>query len=78
MIYVQNSQVAERVKKLCINQNVAISDMLQKCKITKSLIYDMEKRDRTPSADIMERIADYFGVSIDYLLGRTDNPEINR
>ncbi len=24
------------------------------------------------------RIADYFNVSIDYLLGRTDNPEINR
>ncbi len=23
-------------------------------------------------------IADYFNVSIDYLLGRTDNPEINR
>lgn len=24
------------------------------------------------------RFADYFGVSVDYLLGRTDNPEINR
>ncbi len=23
-------------------------------------------------------LADYFGVSIDYLVGRTDNPEINR
>lgn len=23
-------------------------------------------------------LADYFNVSIDYLLGRTDNPEINR
>ena len=23
-------------------------------------------------------IADYFGVSIDYLLGRTDNPTVNR
>jgi len=24
------------------------------------------------------KLADYFGVSIDYLLERTDNPEINR
>ena len=24
------------------------------------------------------RVADYFHVSIDYLLERTDNPEINR
>ena len=23
-------------------------------------------------------LADYFGVSIDYLVGRTDNPEINK
>ena len=23
-------------------------------------------------------LADYFGVSIDYLVGRTDNPEVNR
>ena len=23
-------------------------------------------------------LADYFGVSTDYLLGRTDNPEVNR
>ncbi len=24
------------------------------------------------------RFADYFGVSVDYLLGRTENPEVNR
>ena len=24
------------------------------------------------------KLADYFDVSIDYLLGRTENPEINR
>ncbi len=24
------------------------------------------------------RFADYFGVSVDYLLGRTDNPDMNR
>lgn len=24
------------------------------------------------------QFADYFGVSIDYLLGRTNNPEMNR
>lgn len=23
-------------------------------------------------------LADYFGVSVDYLLGRADNPEVNR
>ncbi|NMG96082.1 helix-turn-helix domain-containing protein [Streptococcus pneumoniae] len=30
----------------------------------------------TPSGDKIEKIADYFNVSTDYLLGRTDNPTI--
>ena len=29
-----------------------------------------------PKADNLQKIADYFNVSTDYLLGRTDNPRI--
>lgn len=28
--------------------------------------------------DTLIRLADYYGVSIDYLLGRTDRKEVNR
>lgn len=31
----------------------------------------------TPSSDALTKIADYFHVSVDYLLGRTDNPNFN-
>ena len=48
--------------------------MLAETSIRKSLIYDMEKRDYTPSAEILEKIADYLNCSVDYLLGRTDSP----
>lgn len=34
-------------------------------------------RINTPNSDELKRIADYFNVSVDYLLGRTDNPEKN-
>ena len=30
-----------------------------------------------PSADALRKIADYFDVSVDYLMGRTENPKIN-
>jgi len=30
------------------------------------------------NSDILIMLADYFNVSIDYLLCRTDNPEINK
>ena len=31
-----------------------------------------------PSIDKVHKVADYFNVSVDYLLGRTDKPEINK
>ncbi|MBE6755364.1 MAG: helix-turn-helix transcriptional regulator [Clostridia bacterium] len=30
------------------------------------------------TAEVLIKLADYYGVSIDYLLDRTSNPEINR
>jgi len=31
-----------------------------------------------PSIESLVKLANYFGVSTDYLLGRTDKPEVNR
>lgn len=40
------------------------------------MLYDMEKRGKKPSIEIIEKIASYLGVSVDYLLGRAETPEI--
>lgn len=74
----ENAQIANRIKTICKVQKKTISQMLIDCEISKSLIYDMEKRDKSPSCDKMKKIADYLDCSVDYLLGRTDNPEVNR
>lgn len=73
-----NEQSAHIIKTLCKTKSITISTLLEKCNIRKSLIYDMEKRNKTPSAETLEQIADYLGCSVDYLLGRTDNPKINK
>jgi len=75
---VNNAQLARHIKHECKNRKIPISKMLEDCDIRKSLIYDLEKRDYTPSAEVLEKIADYLDVSVDYLLGRTDKPEVNR
>jgi len=41
-------------------------------------IQNYEGRRRKPTHDAFIAIADYFNVSLDYLAGRTDNPEINK
>lgn len=53
----------------------ALADILN---ISDAAITMMEKAKRAPSFEVLCALADYFDVSIDYLVGRTDNPEINR
>lgn len=73
-----NAISAALIKTVCKSKGIAISTLLADCNIRKSLIYDMEKRDKTPSAEVLEQIADYLDCSVDYLLGRTDKQEVNR
>lgn len=67
-----NAQTAEIIKKLCKERNITINTLLTDCGVRKGLIYDLEKRDKTPSPDILECIADYLHCSVDYLLGRDE------
>ena len=46
--------------------------------MSQNTISRYETGAREPSNDELIAIADYFDVSIDYLLGRTDRPEVNR
>ena len=40
----------------------------------KSSIALFESESSAPSADVLVALADYFGVSLDYLVGRSDDP----
>lgn len=66
----QNAHIVLTIKTLCKSKGVTISKLLSECHLTKSFIYDLEKRAVSPSCDKITRIADYFNVSVDYLLGR--------
>jgi transcriptional regulator with XRE-family HTH domain len=73
-----NTQTAKIIKNLCKNRKIPIKKFLEESGIRAGLIHDMEGKDKTPSAKLLEKIADYFDCSVDYLIGRTDNPAINR
>lgn len=46
--------------------------------ISTGNISDWKKGKSKPKIEAIEKIADYLNCSIDFLLNRTDNPEINK
>ena len=73
-----NSQdISKRIKERAQQQGIALGQMLSSCELGINTISKMAK-----GTDILTqnfaRIADYLDCSVDCLLGRTDNPEINK
>lgn len=73
-----NIQLANTIKTLCKLKKITVKSLLESCKINRNFMYDLEKKAQAPSVDKLEAIADQLDCSIDYLLGRTNRPEINR
>lgn len=46
--------------------------------VEQALLSKYETGERVPPTETLLALADFFGVSIDYLLCRTENPHINR
>ena len=46
--------------------------------IAQNTLSQYETGIREPDLSTLKNLADYFNVSVDYLLERTDNPEINK
>lgn len=70
-----NIQLATKIKQLCKLKNITVKALLNACNINNVFLYELEKRGKVPSVEKIELIANYLDVSVDYLLGRTDNPQ---
>ena len=64
----------EIVKNLCEKQGISLNTLEEKLELGKNSLYGLKRNQ--PSAERLQQIADYFNVSTDYLLGRTENPKI--
>lgn len=73
-----NAQLTkDRIKSLCKNKKIVMEDMLISCGLGVNAIRQINDTKGMASFSLA-RIADYLDCSVDYLLGRTDNPEVNR
>ena len=69
---------SERLSALRKTKDISMADLGKYLSVTDEAVRLLEKGKRSPSFEVLCTLADYFDVSLDYLTGRTDNPEINR
>lgn len=73
-----NSKIlANNIKNLAKKRGVLITTMLKDCKLNVNAINQISDKNGMSSFRLA-KIADYLNCSVDYLLGRTNNPEINQ
>ena len=66
----------ERLKTLREDRDLKQKDLAKFIGVSDRTIGMYEQERREPDFEILKKIADYFNVTVDYLLGRTDNPNI--
>ena len=67
----------KRLEELMEESNISEYKLTQELQLSKSAIWNWKKGCQ-PSADKVIKLADYFEVSTDYLLGRSDETGIVR
>ena len=66
----------QRLKELRIKKHISQVKLAMDLNMNQNSISRYENGEREADYETLIAFADYFGVSVDYLLGRTDNPNI--
>ena len=67
------SNLYNKINDLCEGQKITITAMCRQSGVNRASLTDLKMgRKQSLSADSLTKIADFFNVSVDYLLGKTD------
>lgn len=64
-------QIVERIKLVCKYRKISVAALARAIKISENAIYAWDKN--IPSIERISKVAENLDVSIDYLLGHTEN-----
>ncbi|MCI9883858.1 helix-turn-helix transcriptional regulator [Bacillus sp. FSL W7-1034] len=64
--------IVEKIKKLANERKITLAELERRTNLSNGTIRRWD--DKTPGVDKVKKVADYFDVSIDYLLGRVESP----
>lgn len=65
----------ERLVKLRKINNITQKQLAENLSLSEVGIQNYESGRRKPAYEVLIALADYFDVSLDYLVGRSDEPE---
>lgn len=66
----------DRLKRLRKEKKLTQKELGEKINVSKVSVSGYESGERTPDTDNLRRLADFFDVTSDYLLGRSDDPRL--
>ena len=66
------SEFKNRLKELRNEKNIYQKELAKNIGVTSSAIAMYETGKRSPDKDILDKLANHFDISVDYLLGRTN------
>lgn len=66
------NKLPERLKQLRNEKGLSQQDLSSQLNVPRTTLSSWETGNRTPELLAMETLADFFSVSIDYLMGRSD------
>ena len=70
--------VGQRIKKYRKSRGYTIEQFSAMINKSKATLSKYENGVRVPPTETLMILADYYGVSMDYIMGRTDCPAVNR
>lgn len=68
------SKFANRLKELRKNRNIKAEELANIIGSSRRIIFNYEKDEANPTLDKLIKMADFFDVSLDYLVGRSEEP----
>jgi len=69
----ENMKFPKRLKELRESRKMTQQELANVFNISRSAITKYENGERSPDPETLQKFAEFFNVSVDYLLGRTDN-----
>lgn len=67
--------IGERIEKTRITAGMTRAELAEACEINTKTLGTYERGSRNPAPDLIAKICEVLGVSADYLLGLTDQPD---